>query len=150
MELLQESLQQMKSVKRVSIYSGEVTEAMRTSIVEKSKEPLLEGEQEVMLVQLQAGGVGLNLQHFDRIAFMGPWWTAALMDQAVGRAVRIGQKEQVYVHHITLKEEELDSLNVDRFMLEKADKKRDLCEEFLKATHAEIVTEADPINEDPS
>jgi hypothetical protein len=88
---------------------------------------------------------------------MGPWWTAALMDQAVGRAVRIGQTEQVYVHHIILKEEELDSLNVDRFMLEKADKKRDLCNEFLLATHAatvvdnyeDLVVSTDPVNEDP-
>ena len=89
---------------------------------------------------------------------MGPWWTAALMDQAVGRAVRIGQTEQVYVHHITLKEEELDSLNVDRFMLEKADKKRDLCNEFLLATHTvevagdyeDVAVSTDPVNEDPS
>lgn len=131
MEMLQASLQQIKSVKRVQIYSGEVSERMRTSIIETSKQPLADGEQEVLLIQLQAGGVGLNLQHFDRIAFMGPWWTAALMDQAIGRAVRIGQKEQVMVHTLSLKEEQLDSLNIDRFMYEKADRKRDLCNEFL-------------------
>jgi hypothetical protein len=125
---------------------------MRTSIIEASKDPLAAGEQEVLLVQLQAGGVGLNLQHFDRIAFMGPWWTAALMDQAIGRAVRIGQKEQVMVHHISLKEEQMDSLNIDRFMHEKADKKRNLCMDFLMAANAPnqpVEAAADPTNEDP-
>ena len=150
MEMLQASLQQMKSVKRVQVYSGEISEGMRASIIEASKAPLAAGEQEILLIQLQAGGVGLNLQHFDRIAFMGPWWTAALMDQAIGRAVRIGQKEQVMVHHISLKEEQMDSLNIDRFMHEKADKKRNLCMDFLLAANAPaVVSTEDPTNEDP-
>ena len=152
MEMLQASLQQVKSIKRVQVYSGDISEGMRTSIIEASKDPLAAGEQEVLLVQLQAGGVGLNLQHFDRIAFMGPWWTAALMDQAIGRAVRIGQKEQVMVHHISLKEEQMDSLNIDRFMHEKADKKRNLCMDFLMAANAPnqpVEAAADPTNEDP-
>jgi SNF2 family DNA or RNA helicase len=68
-----------------------------------------------------SGGVGLNLQHFDRVVFMGPWWTAALMDQAIGRAVRIGQTKKVLVHHLVLKEEE--STNIDLMMLEKAEMK---------------------------
>ena len=86
-------------------------------------------QQEVLLVQLQAGGVGLNLQHFDRVVFMGPWWTAAIMDQAIGRAVRIGQTKKVMVHHLVLKEEE--TFNIDKLMLEKAESKRDLCAKIL-------------------
>ena len=80
-------------------------------------------------MQLMAGGIGLNLQHFDRIVFLGPWWTAALMDQAVGRAIRIGQTKKVIVHHLHLKEEE--TTNIDLMMFEKAERKRTLCEEFL-------------------
>ena len=44
------------------------------------------------------------------------------MDQAIGRAVRIGQKEKVEVIMLILKEEE--TLNIDSMMLEKADDKR--------------------------
>ncbi len=55
------------------------------------------------------------------------------MDQAIGRAVRIGQKNQVIVHRIFLKEEETKGItNIDDFMMEKAEMKRDLCESFLE------------------
>ena len=51
------------------------------------------------------------------------------MDQAIGRAVRIGQTEQVEVHHLVLKEEA--SMNIDRKMLSAAEAKRTLCQRFL-------------------
>jgi SNF2 family DNA or RNA helicase len=129
MLLLQEHLQDSFVVRKCGIYSGKLTQEERTKILEKSKEPLYGFQQEVLLVQLQSGGVGLNLQHFDRVVFMGPWWTAAIMDQAIGRAVRIGQTNKVMVHHLLLKEEE--SMNIDKIIVEKAEIKRTLCDEFL-------------------
>lgn len=152
MEILQNYLQKLEFVRRVQIYSGDVTESMRKSIVESSKEELPEGQHEVMILQLQAGGVGLNLQHFDRVCFMGPWWNAAIMDQAVGRAVRIGQKNQVIVHHIRLLEEErvIDDntiINIDDYMMDKVETKRILCNEFLKKADNNIFHETDPMNE---
>ena len=152
MELLQSYLQKLDFVRRVQIYSGDVSEAMRKEIVEISKEPLPDGKHEVMILQLQAGGVGLNLQHFDRVCFMGPWWNAAIMDQAVGRAVRIGQKNQVIVHHIRLLEEERAInenqmiMNIDDYMMEKVETKRVLCNEFLKKADTNIFHEANPVN----
>jgi hypothetical protein len=98
--------------------------------LEASKAPLSAHQHEVLLVQLQSGGTGLNLQHCDRIVFMGPWWTAALMDQAIGRAVRIGQKNQVIVHNLVLREE--TTMNIDKMMLAAADGKRNLCAKFLE------------------
>ena len=98
--------------------------------LEASKETLVGRQQEVLLVQLQSGGTGLNLQHCDRIVFMGPWWTAALMDQAIGRAVRIGQQNQVFVHHLVLREEM--TMNIDKMMLIAAETKRNLCAKFLE------------------
>ena len=54
------------------------------------------------------------------------------MDQAIGRAVRIGQKDTVEVIMYVLKEE--DSMNIDVNMLEKAESKRGLLEQaFLHA-----------------
>jgi hypothetical protein len=81
--------------------------------------------------QLQSGGVGLNLQHFNKILFTGPWWTKALMDQAVGRAVRIGQRDVVQVYNIVLKEE--GALNIDTYMSDKAADKGSFCQAVLEA-----------------
>jgi hypothetical protein len=54
------------------------------------------------------------------------------MDQAVGRAVRIGQTEVVEVTRLVLKEEE--TMNIDRMMLEKVEDKRSQLE--IMFTHA--------------
>jgi SNF2 family DNA or RNA helicase len=129
-ELLENSLSKLPRVKRIQSYSGKHTMAQRDEIIKQTKEPL-DGFQntEILLVQLQSGSVGLNLQHFDRVVFMSPWWTAALMDQAVGRAVRIGQNKKVEVHHFRLEEEQ--SINIDELMIEKVDAKREMCDWFL-------------------
>ena len=146
MALLQEYLlDECPVVRECSLYSGAQTPKEKAEAIETSKEFLMGSQQEVLLVQLQSGGVGLNLQHCDRIVFMGPWWTAALMDQAIGRAVRIGQTEQVEVHHLVLREEA--SMNIDKKMLSAAERKRDLCERFLEmARTPDTVSETD---EDP-
>jgi len=87
--------------------------------------------QNVLLVQLQCGGTGLNLQENDRVIFMGPWWTSALMKQAVARVYRIGQTKAVEVYRLLLKEEL--TYNVDRRMMERAFEKEEACIRLLEA-----------------
>ena len=132
MELLRDFLKYSTAVGNIWVYSGKLTAQQRTATLEETLAPVGEGH-DIMLVQLQSGGTGLNLQHFQNIVFSGPWWTAALMNQAVGRAVRIGQKNQVVVHHMVLKEEE--GLNIDKHMRKKARAKGKLCEEVLAAAN---------------
>jgi SNF2 family DNA or RNA helicase len=95
--------------------------------------PYLGSGHVVLLAQIQTAGTGLNLQFMDRIIFTSSWWTAALMDQAVGRIVRLGQKKQVHVHHLTLKEDE--AINIDEYINERVEVKRDLCTELLAAAN---------------
>jgi len=134
MEMLKEYLLDCPVVRDCQIYNGTLNEKQKEDVIENSKAPLESFQQEVLLVQLQSGGTGLNLQHCDRIVFMGPWWTAALMDQAIGRAVRIGQTGSVVVHNLILKAEEEGSvINIDKHMLLAAEKKRELCQAFLNA-----------------
>lgn len=85
---------------------------------------------DVLLIQIQAGGVGLNLQEYDRCVFMSPWWTAALMDQAIARTVRMGQKKKVHVIHLRLAEE--DTLNIDELMSQKAEEKREILKDIFE------------------
>jgi SNF2 family DNA or RNA helicase len=89
----------------------------------------------VMLVQIQCGGTGLNLQHMSSVIFTTPWWTAALMDQAAGRVLRIGQTKQVVIHHIHLSEEDTVSLNIDNYINGKVELKRELCRNLLEAAN---------------
>ena len=140
MEILQAYLESSPAVFKVSQYHGGLTQEQKDDVIDGTKEPLPtedEARHEILLLQLQSGGVGLNLQHFSKIIFMSPWWTAALMDQAVGRAVRIGQKEIVEVTLLVLKEEE--TMNIDESMLARADDKRGMLEKaFLHASRGAI------------
>jgi SNF2 family DNA or RNA helicase len=130
MNLLSAALTGQAWIRSVNIYNGTLSQPERTALLESTHEPLEDRRSDVLLVQLQSGGTGLNLQHFDRIIFTGPWWTAALMHQAIGRAVRIGQLNVVKVYFLKLKEEE--ALNIDAVMMEKAEQKRELCKKVLE------------------
>jgi hypothetical protein len=59
-----------------------------------------------------------------------------MMNQAIGRAVRIGQKNQVIVHHLLLKEDK--TMNIDRLMNMKAESKGQLNEMVLLAANRNI------------
>ena len=87
----------------------------------------------ILLAQIQSAGTGLNLQHMDRVIFTTPWWTAALMDQAIARVLRMGQTQPVTVYHIGLEEDEEESLNIDNYINTKVEIKRLLCKELLDA-----------------
>jgi SNF2 family DNA or RNA helicase len=142
MELLKKTLEASTLVGRVFMYNGTLGQSERASVIAATHEPSTTTD--VLLIQLQSGGVGLNLQHFDRIIFSGPWWTSALMEQAVGRAVRIGQKNVVKVISLSLKEEE--ALNIDKYMLEKATEKGELCREVLSNANSTISEEENDLS----
>jgi SNF2 family DNA or RNA helicase len=49
----------------------------------------------VFLLSLKAGGVGLNLTAASYVYLVDPWWNPAVEDQAIDRAYRIGQHQNV-------------------------------------------------------
>lgn len=89
-----------------------------------------EGKPVVMVVQIVSGGVGLNLQFCERIHFLSQHWNPAVVHQAVGRAVRIGQKAVVQVHMYRIADALLE--NIDALMISKHLKKietaKDICD----------------------
>jgi SNF2 family DNA or RNA helicase len=110
------------------LYHGGMNQRERTEVLDKSKAST---ERTVLLLQLQAGGVGLNLQEYDRIIFVSPWWTSALMDQAIARAVRMGQQKIVEVYHLKLDAENKISLDIDALVSSKAEQKRSMLERLF-------------------
>jgi SNF2 family DNA or RNA helicase len=128
MALMRESLLDIVKDANILMYHGGMNQAERTAVLATSKKTT---ETTVLLLQLQAGGVGLNLQEYDRIIFVSPWWTAALMDQAIARAVRMGQTEVVKLYHLQLAEEKEATINIDVMINRKADEKRKMLENMF-------------------
>ena len=54
----------------------------------------------VFLIQVKAGGVGLNLQEATRVYITAPTWNPATELQAIGRAHRTGQNHKVVVRRL--------------------------------------------------
>jgi SNF2 family DNA or RNA helicase len=54
----------------------------------------------VFIIQVKAGGVGLNLQEATRVYITAPTWNPATELQAIGRAHRTGQTQKVVVRRL--------------------------------------------------
>lgn len=52
----------------------------------------------VFLISLKAGGTGLNLTSADYVFLLDPWWNPAAENQAISRAHRMGQTNNVFVY----------------------------------------------------
>ncbi len=88
------------------------------------------GNGDVFLISLKAGGSGLNLTAADYVIHMDPWWNPAVEDQASDRAHRIGQERPVTVYRLVMK----DSIEQQIVALHK--RKRDLADSLLEGTDA--------------
>lgn len=71
------------------------------------------GEAQVFLISLKAGGTGLNLTGADVVIHYDPWWNMSAQNQATDRAHRIGQTSKVQVYKLIAKdtiEEKIEQL----------------------------------------
>ncbi|MDI6097230.1 DEAD/DEAH box helicase [Actinoplanes sp. NEAU-A12] len=62
------------------------------------------GAAPVFLISLKAGGFGLNLTEADYCILLDPWWNPATEAQAVDRAHRIGQTQNVMVYRLVARD----------------------------------------------
>ena len=74
------------------------------------------GQPVVIIIQIVSGGAGLNLQFCTRVLFLSQHWNPAVVHQAVGRAVRIGQRSVVDIFMFRVVDSVFD--NLDRRMVE--------------------------------
>ena len=84
-----------------------------------------EGERDVFLISLKAGGVGLNLTSADTVIHYDPWWNPQAQAQATDRAYRIGQQRPVFVYDLYV------AGSVEERMLSLQAKKRKLANAIL-------------------
>jgi SNF2 family DNA or RNA helicase len=116
-----------------SIRGGMKIDEIRAAVTD-SRAAAAANKPVVIVVQIVAGGVGLNLQFCKEIVFLSQHWNPAVVHQAVGRAVRIGQKDRVIVHTYNIVDGVLE--NIDRKMMgaheEKIDTARDVCSSFYE------------------
>ncbi|TWT93738.1 DEAD/DEAH box helicase [Stieleria varia] len=76
-----------------------------------------DGEGELFLISLKAGGTGLNLTAADYVIHLDPWWNPAVEDQATDRAHRIGQERPVTVYRLVASgtiEEQILEMHADK------------------------------------
>ena len=66
----------------------------------------------VLIIQIVAGGAGLNLQFCESILFLSQHWNPAVVHQAVGRAVRIGQRAVVQIHVFRVVDSVMDNIDL--------------------------------------
>ncbi|MDB4868238.1 MAG: helicase, partial [Cohnella sp.] len=85
-----------------------------------------EGERDLFLLSLKAGGTGLNLTGADTVILYDLWWNPAVEQQAADRAHRIGQKNVVQVIRL------MSEGTVEDKMYELQQKKKNLIDEVVK------------------
>jgi len=69
----------------------------------KKIEPSNLGASPILILQIQSGCEGLNLQaHFSEVYFVSPDWNPTLEEQAIARCWRIGQKKPVEVFRFSM------------------------------------------------
>ena len=91
----------------------------------------LENPGGVLLIQIMAGGVGLNLQQFTRVMLTTPDWNPSNEIQAVARSHRIGQAQQVEVFRFILDDPECEK-TIDTQIMEVQKNKRLIMADLLE------------------
>ena len=103
---------------------GNVPLKQRTEMVDAFQR----GENQLFLISLKAGGLGLNLTGANYVFHLDPWWNPAIEQQATDRAYRIGQNQAVTVYHLVSKN------TIEEKIIRLHQTKRDLADNILANT----------------
>jgi len=86
----------------------------------------------LFLISLKAGGLGLNLTAAGYVFLLDPWWNPAVEAQAVDRAHRIGQIQQVFAYRLIARD------TVEEKVLDLQKSKRDLASAIINQDNSVI------------
>jgi len=118
------------------VLKGDTSKEQRAQMVERFNRDTTQ----VFLISLKAGGTGLNLIGADVVIHYDPWWNIAAQNQATDRAHRIGQKRNVQVYKLVVKDSiEEKILNLQQSKKELAD--AIICEQSTGASLVNMTKE---------
>lgn len=103
--------------------TGSVPPVQRQGLVDRFSERVGPG---VLVSQIEAGGVGMNLQAASVVILTEPQWKPTTEEQAIARCHRMGQTRRVRVHRL------LTADSVDEHMRNILSGKADLIERYIK------------------
>jgi len=89
-----------------ALITGDIPPEVRTDSVQEFQE----GDIDVMICTLDAGGVGITLTAADTVIFLERDWTPAINEQAEDRLHRIGQENHVSIVIL----QAIDTVDIDR------------------------------------
>lgn len=95
-------------------YDGSLSAIQKNSVLADFKQ----SKTQVLLLNIQSGGVGLNLTCANNVIILDSWWTNALEEQAIDRVYRIGQKKQVNVYRLYMNN------TIEHWMVKMKDEKK--------------------------
>ncbi len=93
-----------------------------------------DGEVDLFLISLKAGGTGLNLATADTVILFDSWWNPAVEQQAADRAHRLGQQSDVTVIKL------LTRGTIEEKMTELQDRKAKMVDAVLTAPDSDALT----------
>ena len=100
-----------------------------------SRATILSQKYDILVLQIQTGCEGLNLQqNYSEIFFVTPHWNPSVEDQAIGRCHRMGQTKQVSVFRFEMAPplQKNDScISFDNYVTFVQNKKREIVNEIL-------------------
>ena len=112
----------------VGILDGKITQVARRKLLSEKKD--------VLILQIQTGCEGLNLQdNYSEIYFVSPHWNPYVEDQAIARCHRIGQKKPVFVWRFEM--DGFDSIdnpiakNLEEHVIDIQNAKRDVVNQII-------------------
>ena len=98
----------------------------------KKRGNILNKKNNVLILQIQTGCEGLNLQEFySEVYFVSPHWNPAIEDQAIARCHRIGQTKNVLVERFVMGGFEEKSFTIEQHVTNVQDIKRQIAEEIF-------------------
>jgi SNF2 family DNA or RNA helicase len=106
----------------------------------KRRGNIINNKNNVLILQIQTGCEGLNLQEFySEVYFVSPHWNPAIEDQAIARCHRIGQTKNVLVERFVMGGFEEKSFTIEQHATNIQDIKRQIAEEIFHSQPLEKV-----------